>query len=169
MPRLAKRLRRAGGTTTTPRPASSRTFRTGRTPGNQDNLVDDSKEAAVAELGGALTAMGMEGKSFGELTLSVVIYDEDRNKGRAHRRRIPENYSRSMTGCCMRNATTCSMPSSPRSQAIGSSISANSGHSTPTMPTCPSSLRSTQDRRGTRNWIRSISRSLNRYTARRTT
>jgi type IV secretion/conjugal transfer VirB4 family ATPase len=48
--------------------------------GNQDNLVDDSKEAAVAELGDALTAMGMEGKSFGELTLSVVIYDEDRTR-----------------------------------------------------------------------------------------
>jgi type IV secretion system protein VirB4 len=45
--------------------------------GNQDNLVDDSKAAAVAELGNALTAMGMEGKSFGELTLSVVIYDAD--------------------------------------------------------------------------------------------
>jgi type IV secretion/conjugal transfer VirB4 family ATPase len=44
---------------------------------NQDNLVDDSKAAAVAELGNALTAMGMEGKNFGELTLSVVIYDED--------------------------------------------------------------------------------------------
>src|ERR1700728_1043947 len=48
--------------------------------GNQDNLVDDSKAAAVAELGNALTAMGMEGKNFGELTLSVVIYDEDRTK-----------------------------------------------------------------------------------------
>ncbi len=47
---------------------------------NQDNLVDDSKAAAVAELGNALIAMGMEGKSFGELTLSVVIYDEDRVK-----------------------------------------------------------------------------------------
>jgi type IV secretion system protein TrbE len=47
---------------------------------NQDNLVDDSKEAAVAELGGALTALGMEGKNFGEFTLSVVIYDEDRAK-----------------------------------------------------------------------------------------
>jgi type IV secretion system protein VirB4 len=47
---------------------------------NQDNLVDDSKAAAVAELGGALTAMGMEGKNFGEFTLSVVIYDEDRAK-----------------------------------------------------------------------------------------
>ena len=45
--------------------------------GNQDNLVDDSKAAAVAELGSALTAMGMEGKSFGEFTLSVVIYDKD--------------------------------------------------------------------------------------------
>jgi type IV secretion system protein VirB4 len=45
--------------------------------GNQDNLVDDSKAAAVAELGNALTAIGMEGKHFGEFTLSVVIYDED--------------------------------------------------------------------------------------------
>ena len=44
---------------------------------NQDNLVDDSKAAAVAELGNALTAMGMEGKTFGEFTLSVVIYDAD--------------------------------------------------------------------------------------------
>ncbi len=48
--------------------------------GNQDNLVDDSKAAAVAELGSALTAMGMEGKSFGEFTLSVVIYDKDHVK-----------------------------------------------------------------------------------------
>jgi type IV secretion/conjugal transfer VirB4 family ATPase len=47
--------------------------------GPQDELVDDSKAAAVAELGNALTAMGMEGKSFGEFTLSVV-YDEDRVK-----------------------------------------------------------------------------------------
>ncbi|MBW4045565.1 MAG: DUF87 domain-containing protein [Acidobacteria bacterium] len=46
--------------------------------GPRDELVDDSKEAAVAELGEALTALGMEGKSFGEFTLSVVIYDEDR-------------------------------------------------------------------------------------------
>jgi type IV secretion system protein VirB4 len=48
--------------------------------GPQDYLVDDSKAAAVAELGGALTATGMEGKYFGELTLSVVIYDEDKMK-----------------------------------------------------------------------------------------
>jgi type IV secretion system protein VirB4 len=46
--------------------------------GPHDELVDDSKAAAVAELGNALTVMGMEGKSFGEFTLSVVIYDEDR-------------------------------------------------------------------------------------------
>jgi type IV secretion system protein VirB4 len=46
--------------------------------GPQDNLVDDSKAAAVAELGNALTAIGMEGKHFGEFTLSVVIYDQDR-------------------------------------------------------------------------------------------
>jgi len=48
--------------------------------GPQDELVDDSKAAAVAELGSALTALGMEGKNFGEFTLSVVIYDEDRAK-----------------------------------------------------------------------------------------
>ena len=48
--------------------------------GPQDNLVDDSKAAAVSELGGALTAIGMKGKNFGEYTLSVVIYDEDRAK-----------------------------------------------------------------------------------------
>jgi type IV secretion system protein VirB4 len=48
--------------------------------GPHDELVDDSKEAAVAELGSALTALGMEGKNFGEFTLSVVIYDEDRAK-----------------------------------------------------------------------------------------
>ena len=46
--------------------------------GPKDELVDDSKEAAIAELGAALTALGMEGKNFGEFTLSVVIYDEDR-------------------------------------------------------------------------------------------
>jgi type IV secretion system protein VirB4 len=48
--------------------------------GPKDELVDDSKEAAVAELGSALTALGIEGKNFGEFTLSVVIYDEDRRK-----------------------------------------------------------------------------------------
>ena len=58
--------------------------------GNQDNLVDDSKEAAVAELGGALTALGMEGKNFGEFTLTVVIYDEERMKAGALRRRVSE-------------------------------------------------------------------------------
>jgi type IV secretion system protein TrbE len=48
--------------------------------GPKDELVDDSKAAAVAELGAGLTALGMEGKHFGEFTLSVVIYDEDRLK-----------------------------------------------------------------------------------------
>jgi len=51
-----------------------------KSSGPQDNLVDDSKAAAVSELGGALTVIGMEGKNFGEYTLSVVIYDEDRVK-----------------------------------------------------------------------------------------
>lgn len=48
--------------------------------GPRDELVDDSKEAAIAELGAALTVLGMEGKNFGEFTLSVVVYNEDRTK-----------------------------------------------------------------------------------------
>lgn len=58
--------------------------------GNQDNLVDDSKAAAVAELGNALTALGMEGKHFGEFTLSVVVYDERPSQVRTCRCRVPE-------------------------------------------------------------------------------
>ena len=46
--------------------------------GPRDELVDDSKEAAIQELGQALTALGMEGKAFGEFSLTAVIYDEDR-------------------------------------------------------------------------------------------
>jgi type IV secretion system protein TrbE len=49
--------------------------------GPRDELVDDSKEAAIGELGQALTALGMEGKSFGELSLTVVVYDRERRKG----------------------------------------------------------------------------------------
>lgn len=45
--------------------------------GPKDELVDDSKEAAIAELGAALTALAMEGKNFGEFTLSIVIYDQN--------------------------------------------------------------------------------------------
>jgi type IV secretion/conjugal transfer VirB4 family ATPase len=48
--------------------------------GPRDELVDDSKEGAVSELGEALTAIGMEGKSFGEFTLTAVVYDADRSK-----------------------------------------------------------------------------------------
>lgn len=48
--------------------------------GPRDELVDDSKEAAIAELGSALTALGMEGKHFGEFSLSVVVYDENAHK-----------------------------------------------------------------------------------------
>ena len=51
-----------------------------QTYGPRDELVDDSKEAAVGELGNALTALEMEGKSFGEFTLSIVVYDTDRTK-----------------------------------------------------------------------------------------
>src|SRR5580698_8701371 len=47
---------------------------------NQDNLVDDSKASAVAELGNALTALGMEGKNFGEFTLTIVVHDEDQTR-----------------------------------------------------------------------------------------
>lgn len=52
----------------------------GQNANPRDELVDDSKEAAVAELGQALNAIGMEGKSFGEFTLTVVVYDEEQTK-----------------------------------------------------------------------------------------
>ncbi len=48
--------------------------------GPNDDLVDDSKRAAVEELGECLKAIGNDGKYFGEFTLSAVLYDrhEDR-------------------------------------------------------------------------------------------
>jgi type IV secretion system protein VirB4 len=48
--------------------------------GPKDELVDDSKQAAVEELGECLKAIGNDGKYFGEFTLSVVLYDRDANK-----------------------------------------------------------------------------------------
>jgi hypothetical protein len=55
----------------------------------KDQLVDDSEEAAVSELGGALIALGMEGKNFCEFTLSIVIY-RGPPENRAYRRRFSE-------------------------------------------------------------------------------
>jgi type IV secretion/conjugal transfer VirB4 family ATPase len=45
--------------------------------GPADELVDDSKEAAIADLGECLTAIGHEGKYFGEFSLSIVVHDQD--------------------------------------------------------------------------------------------
>jgi hypothetical protein len=58
--------------------------------GNQDNLVDDSKAAAVAELGNALTAIGMEGKNFGEFHAFRRGLRRGPQESGACRRRIPE-------------------------------------------------------------------------------
>lgn len=44
--------------------------------GPADELVDDSKEAAVADLGECLTAISHEGKYFGEFSLSCVLYSD---------------------------------------------------------------------------------------------
>ena len=43
-------------------------------------LVDDADEALVRELGGALEEMEMNGGSFGEWSMTVVLYDLDRAK-----------------------------------------------------------------------------------------
>jgi type IV secretion system protein TrbE len=45
--------------------------------GPADELIDDSKQAAIADLGACLTAISHEGKYFGEFSLSVVLYGED--------------------------------------------------------------------------------------------
>ena len=50
--------------------------------GPKDDLVDDSKQAAVEELGECLKAIGNDGKYFGEFTLSVVLYDRQEAKVR---------------------------------------------------------------------------------------
>jgi type IV secretion/conjugal transfer VirB4 family ATPase len=44
----------------------------------QEMLVDESKDALVRSLGGALTDMEMKGTYFGEYTLTVVLYDLDK-------------------------------------------------------------------------------------------
>jgi type IV secretory pathway VirB4 component len=136
--------------------------------GNQDNLVDDSKAAAVAELGNALTAMGMEGKSFGEFTLSVVIYDEDRAKVEhavAEFQKLftqhdgllyEERYN-------LLNAFFATVPGNKQFN-LRKQWALNSNYA-------DLSFLFTVDTgsNGTRNWIRSISPSSNRYTARLTT
>ena len=45
-----------------------------------DVLVDASSTAWVGELGDCLTAMEMNGSSFGQFTLTVILYDLDRNR-----------------------------------------------------------------------------------------
>jgi len=45
--------------------------------GPADELIDDSKQAAVTELGHCLEAIGHEGKYFGEFSLSIVAYADD--------------------------------------------------------------------------------------------
>jgi type IV secretion system protein VirB4 len=42
--------------------------------GPADELIDDSKEAAIADLGDSLTAIAHEGKYFGEFSLSCVVF-----------------------------------------------------------------------------------------------
>jgi type IV secretion system protein TrbE len=49
-------------------------------PSPQEILIDDSKEAQVHELGEALKALEVTGHYFGELSLTVVIYDLDLSK-----------------------------------------------------------------------------------------
>lgn len=64
--------------------------------GPNDDLVDDSKQAAVQELGECLKAIGDEGKYFGDFTLSAVLYDKDEAK-------VEEVWS-AKTSCSRRNA-----------------------------------------------------------------
>ncbi len=44
--------------------------------GPADELIDDSKQAAIADLGDCLTAIAHEGKYFGGFSLSCVLYSE---------------------------------------------------------------------------------------------
>jgi type IV secretion system protein VirB4 len=42
-----------------------------------DELIDDSKEAAIRDLGECLTAIGHEGKYFGEFSLTYLVHSND--------------------------------------------------------------------------------------------
>lgn len=44
--------------------------------GATDELIDDSKQAAIADLGESLTAIAHHGKYFGEFSLSCVLYSD---------------------------------------------------------------------------------------------
>jgi type IV secretion/conjugal transfer VirB4 family ATPase len=46
----------------------------------QDVLLDDSKESQVRELGEGIREMELRGNYFGQFSLTVVIYDEDRSR-----------------------------------------------------------------------------------------
>lgn len=45
-----------------------------------DELIDDSKQAAIADLGECLTAISNDGKYFGEFSLSCVLYNRSLNE-----------------------------------------------------------------------------------------
>jgi type IV secretion system protein VirB4 len=48
--------------------------------GPADELIDDSKQAAIADLGECLTAIAHEGKYFGEFSLSCVVHGGSRKE-----------------------------------------------------------------------------------------
>lgn len=131
--------------------------------GNQDNLVDDSKAAAVAKLGNALTAIGMEGKSFGEFTLSVVVYDEDRVKVEHAVAEFQKLFSQH-DGLLYEERYNLLNAFLPLSPETNSSTFASNEPSTRTMPICRFCLPTIPGRSGTRTSNVSTSPSLNRLT-----
>jgi len=78
-----------------------------KTQGPQDELVDDSKQAAVEELGECLKAIGNDGKYFGEFTLSVVLYDKDPRKIEEAIPGIPEGIHQPRWASLRKSGTTC--------------------------------------------------------------
>ncbi|WP_420237058.1 hypothetical protein ACOBR2_15720 [Telmatobacter bradus] len=133
--------------------------------GPRDELVDDSKEAAVAELGNALTVLSMEGNNFDEFTLSVVIHDEDH----ARVEHAVEEFQKLFTqhdGLLYEEHYNLL-------NAFFATISGNRqlscGRSIPTMPPCRSYLPLMPVPRGIRIWRRNTSSLLNRRMARLTT
>jgi type IV secretory pathway VirB4 component len=91
--------------------------------------------APFAELGAALSALGMEGKNFGEYTLSVVIYDEDRLKVENAVAEFQKLFTQH-DGLLYEERYNLLNAFLPPSPATANSICANSGYSTPTMQTC---------------------------------
>ena len=96
----------AAGITTTQRRAFSSNLEEKKSQGPQDELVDDSKQAAVEELGECLKAIGNDGKYFGEFSSRWSCTTKTRGRSRKQSRNSRRSSPATM-GFSTKSDTTC--------------------------------------------------------------